>query len=88
MNQDISILFEDWTSVKTPPPMSRCMVWWMSGWVGSSQIIPNQINLDFFILDIFWTFLLKPLQPFTELFLQFQGCLSTFQMNSPKIPFY
>ena len=93
MNQDISILFEDWTSVKTPPPLSRCMVWWMSGWVGSSQIIQNRINLDIFILDIFWTFFLKPPQPFVGLFLYnsrtvwvlFRKC--NYNSNSEKVEY-
>ena len=75
MNQDISILFENWTSVETPPLVGRCMVaGQVDGWVGSSQIIQNQINLDFF-LDIFQTFLLKPLQPFTGLFFEDVFCL-------------
>ena len=30
MNRDISVLFEDFTSVEAPPPMGGCM----SGWVG------------------------------------------------------
>ena len=33
MNQDISILFEDLKSVKTPQRMSGCIVWWVEGWV-------------------------------------------------------
>ena len=32
-NQDISIPFEDLKSVETSPPMGRCMVWWVGGWV-------------------------------------------------------
>ena len=32
-NQNISILFEDSTSVDTPPPMGGCMSGWMDGWV-------------------------------------------------------
>ena len=57
--------------METPPPMPPmgwCMVWWVSGWLESGQMIQNQISLDFFsgqFLDI----LLKPLQPFTGLFL-------------------
>ena len=30
MNRDISVLFEDLTSVEAPPPMGGCM----GGWVG------------------------------------------------------
>ena len=33
MNQDISILFEDSTSVETPPPMGGCVGGWVEGWV-------------------------------------------------------
>ena len=33
MNQDISILFEDSTSVDTPPPMDGCVGGWVDGWV-------------------------------------------------------
>ena len=34
MNQDISILFEDLTSLETPPSMGGCMVGgWVNGWV-------------------------------------------------------
>ena len=33
-NQDISILFEDLKSVKTPPPMGGCIIWWVGGWLG------------------------------------------------------
>ena len=47
--------------------MSGCMVWWVSGWVGSDQITQNQINLDPIKIIQFWTFfwafLLKPLKP-------------------------
>ena len=33
MNQDISILFEDSTSVDTPPPMGGCVGGLVDGWV-------------------------------------------------------
>ena len=33
MNRDILILFENLKSVKTPPPMGGCMVWWVGGWL-------------------------------------------------------
>ena len=32
--QDILILFEDLKSVKNPPPMGGCVVWWVDGWLG------------------------------------------------------
>ena len=44
--ENISILFEDSTSVETPPPMGGCMGGWVGWWVGSGQITQNQINLD------------------------------------------
>ena len=37
-NRDISILFEDSTSVEAPPPMGGCMGGWVGWWVGSGQI--------------------------------------------------
>ena len=40
--RDISILFEDLTSVETPSPMGGCV----GGWVGLGEISKNQINLD------------------------------------------
>ena len=32
--QDISILFEDFKSMKNSPPMGGCVVWWVGGWLG------------------------------------------------------
>ena len=32
--QDISIPFEDLTSVKNSPPMGGCVIWWVGGWLG------------------------------------------------------
>ena len=32
--------------MEAPPPMSGCMIWWVSGRVGSGQITKNRINLD------------------------------------------
>ena len=29
----IKILFEDLKSVENSPPMGKCMVWWLGGWV-------------------------------------------------------
>ena len=40
MNGDISVLFEDLTSMETPPPMSGCMGSWVDGW-GLGQITKN-----------------------------------------------
>ena len=34
MNRDISILFEDSTSVDTLPPMGGCVGVWVVGWMG------------------------------------------------------
>ena len=48
----------------------------MGGWVGSSQItksLPNQDNSILDILEIFWTFLLEPPQPFTGFYSVFYG---------------
>ena len=54
------------------------MDWWVDGWVNgwghvkslkSNKSGPNQDNSILDILDIFWTFLLKPPQPITRLFL-------------------
>ena len=50
-NRDISILFEDSTSVEAPPPMGWCMGGWVGWWVGSGQITKNQIYLD--LIEIF-----------------------------------
>ena len=39
MNRDISILFEDSTSVETPPPMDGCVGGWVDGGVnGCGQV--------------------------------------------------
>ena len=46
MNRDISVLFEDSTSVEAPPPMGGCMGGCMGGWVGPGQITKNRIYLD------------------------------------------
>ena len=35
-NRDISILFQDLTSVETPPPMGGCVGGWVDGWVNES----------------------------------------------------
>ena len=54
MNRDISVLFEDLTSVETPLPIGRCMGSWVGGWcneLGSGKITKNQINLD--LIEIF-----------------------------------
>ena len=40
MNRDISILFEDSTSVEGPPAMGGCMSGWVDG-EGSGQITKN-----------------------------------------------
>ena len=45
MNQDISILFEDSTSVEAPPPMCGCMGGWVGWWVRSGQITYNEYTL-------------------------------------------
>ena len=48
-----------------------CMSGWVSQWVESGQITKNLINLDPIKIIQFWTFwsfLLKPLKPFTGLF--------------------
>ena len=58
MNWDISILFEDLTSVETPPPMDGCMDgwvdWWVDGWgqVKSLKLNKPWSNQDNSILDI------------------------------------
>ena len=45
MNRDISILFEDSTFVKTPPPMGWCVGGWMDGWVnGPGQVTSLKIK--------------------------------------------
>ena len=37
----MSILFEDLTSVETPPPMDGRMTGWVGYWVGSGKITKN-----------------------------------------------
>ena len=51
MNQDISVLFEDSTSVEAPPPMGGCMGGRVGWWVGLGQITKKWINLD--LIEIF-----------------------------------
>ena len=54
MNQDISILFEDSTSVETPPPMGRCVGGWVEGWVnGWDQEKSLKIKLTLTLLRYF-----------------------------------
>ena len=78
LNQDNSILFEDLWFVETPQPMGGWVGGWMDDWVDVwvmlnhlklNQSWPNWGNSIMDVLDIFWTFLLKPPQPFIGLYI-------------------
>ena len=54
--------------METPKLMSRCMSAWVGQWVGSCEITKNNFDLIKIIqFWTFWTFLLKPPQPFAGL---------------------
>ena len=49
-NRDISILFENSTSVEAPPPMDGCMGGWVGWWVG--QVKSLKLNKPWLNWDI------------------------------------